>query len=254
MSVTDSAVFSLLPLSLNLLSHPSTKSISLAFSITSSHMSALYFNSLYILCRWLSPPHMKLDYNSPIQPDTVPVPRSVDAMDPTIYPILFLVIDTDNQTQFCSYVFDPCYQTFLFPYGFDSYNKTRFCFLCLWPAWPDTVVFLCVWPMLPLFSPLGKITGDFDSYNQKQFCFLCLWVWSSQPDTVLTSNSLPLLHQAGHNSVYCLWPIQTDTVHFPAPVQKTTLITILFSIIYIWACDKRSWSKVGHTASKSNSQ
>lgn len=78
--------------------------------------------------------------------------------------------------------------------------------------------------------PLRKITDDFDPYNQKQFRFLCPWVWSSQPDTVLTSNSLPLLHQAGHSSVYCLWPIQTDTVHFPAPVQKTTLITILFSI------------------------
>lgn len=198
MSVTVSAVFSLLPLSLNLLSHPSTKSISLAFSITASHMSALYFNRLYILCRWLSPPHMKLDYNSPIQPDTVPVPRSVDAMDPTIYPILFLVIDTDNQTQFCSYVFDPCYQTFLFPYGFDSYNKTRFC--CLWPARPDTVVFLCVWPMLPLFSPWEKLqviltpttrsssvsyVFEFDPASQIQFWLLILCLCSTKPGTIL---------------------------------------------------------------------
>lgn len=101
------------------------------------------------------------------------------------------------------------------------------------PAWHSCVP-MCLTHATTVF-PLGKITGDFDSYNQKQFCFLCLWVWSSQPDTVLTSNSLPLLHQAGHNSVYCLWPIQTDTVHFPAPVQKTTLITILFSI-YLAYC------------------
>ena len=33
-----------------------------------------------------------------------------------------------------------------------------------------------------------------------------------------------------------------------------TVIILLHGRLHIWACDKRSWSKVGHTASKSNSQ
>ena len=36
--------------------------------------------------------------------------------------------------------------------------------------------------------------------------------------------------------------------------QVSHIIMIYMIYIYIWACDKRSWSKVGHTASKSNSQ